>query len=143
MRADMVVGLALATAITTGGGTTGGAGGRQPLFGAAAGATRACRYVPGGSVTASMVGQFVGRDGSTEFRIEPEDIGGSQQVPLVVLAGPDTVSYGEILAGVLQLAGRATIIGAPTLGNVEQLRRFDLPDSWRAWIRGRRVRADG
>ncbi len=87
-----------------------------------------------GLFTGGTVGQFVGRDGSTELRIEPEDIGESQQVPLVVLVGPDTVSYGEILAGVLQLAGRATIIGAPTLGNVEQLRRFDLPDGWRAWI---------
>jgi len=55
-------------------------------------------------------------------------------VPLVVLVGVNTVSYGEVLSGVLRLAGRAQIVGEPTLGNVEQLRRYDFNDGSRAWI---------
>jgi carboxyl-terminal processing protease len=79
-------------------------------------------------------GAFVTRTGREELVVEPEDLGGSQSVPLVVLVGPDTVSYGEVVSGVLQLAGRATIVGQPTLGNVEQLRRYDFEDGSRAWI---------
>jgi C-terminal processing protease CtpA/Prc len=46
----------------------------------------------------------------------------------------DTVSYGEILSGVLRVAGRASIVGGATQGNVERLRRFDFADGSRAWI---------
>jgi C-terminal peptidase prc len=79
-------------------------------------------------------GTFVSREARNELVIEAEDIGGSQSVPLVVLIGPDTVSYGEVVSGILQSAGRALIVGQPTLGNVEQLRRYDLDDGSRAWI---------
>ena len=51
-----------------------------------------------------------------------------------MLVGPDTESYAEIMAGVLQQQGRATLVGAPTHGNVEQLNRFDLPEGWRLWL---------
>jgi C-terminal peptidase prc len=79
-------------------------------------------------------GAFVTRTTREEYVIEPEDVGGSQAVPLVVLVGPDTVSYGEVVSGILQLSGRAAIIGQPTLGNVEQLRRYDFEDGSRAWL---------
>jgi carboxyl-terminal processing protease len=79
-------------------------------------------------------GAFVSRDGRSELRLRGEDVGGSQAVDLAVLVGPDTVSFGEVVAGVLHAAGRATIIGLPTLGNVEELHRFDLPDGSRAWL---------
>ena len=72
--------------------------------------------------------------GRTELELTPEDIGGSQTVPLVVLVGRDTVSYGETLAGVLRVTARATIMGEVTDGNVEQLHSFELGDGWRAWI---------
>jgi carboxyl-terminal processing protease len=79
-------------------------------------------------------GQFVSRTGREPLELKAEDIGGSQKVPLVVLVDVDTVSYGEIVSGVLRLAGRAQIVGRQTLGNVERLRRYDLPDGSRAWI---------
>jgi C-terminal processing protease CtpA/Prc len=68
------------------------------------------------------------------LNLQAEDIGGSQTVPLIVMVDVNTVSYGEIVSGVLRLSGRATIIGEPTLGNVEQLRRYDFADGSRAWI---------
>ncbi len=74
-----------------------------------------------GFFTSGKQGSFVGRSGEDEFDVTPEDVGGSQTVPLVILAGPDTVSFGEVFTGVLQNDGRAKIIGSPTAGNVEQL----------------------
>jgi len=95
-----------------------------------------------GSVAQANLGMFLGgpqgayvtRESREEFVVEVEDIGGSQAVPLVVLIGPDTVSYGEIVSGILQHAGRAMVVGQATLGNVEQLKRYDLEDGSRAWI---------
>jgi carboxyl-terminal processing protease len=84
--------------------------------------------------TGGLQGYFVTRASRDPLDIIAEDIGGSQVVPLMVLVGVDTVSYGEIVSGVLRLAGRAQIIGEPTLGNVEQLRRYDFEDGSRAWI---------
>jgi carboxyl-terminal processing protease len=79
-------------------------------------------------------GTFVTRTEREDLVVTPEDVGGSQSVPLVVLVSPKTVSYGEVVSGILQHAGRATVVGQPTLGNVEQLRAYDLPDGSRAWI---------
>ena len=79
-------------------------------------------------------GAFITRTTREEFVVEAEDVGGSQAVPLVVLVSQDTVSYGEVVSGILQLSGRATIVGEPTLGNVEQLRRYNFDDGSRAWI---------
>ena len=95
-----------------------------------------------GSVAEASLGMFVGgeqgafvtRGTREELVVEAEDIGGSQTVPLVVLVGPDTVSYGEIFSGIMQRSGRATVVGQATLGNVEQLRQFDFTDGSRAWI---------
>ncbi len=84
--------------------------------------------------TGGVQGYFVTRESREPLEIQAEDVGGSQSAPLVVLVGVDTVSYGEIVSGVLRLAGRAQIIGEPTLGNVEQLRRYDFEDGSRAWI---------
>lgn len=83
---------------------------------------------------AGLQGYFVSREGQEPLHLQAEDIAGSQSVPLVVLVGPDTVSYGEIVSGVLRVAGRATIVGTPTLGNVEQLHQYDFSDGSRAWI---------
>jgi C-terminal processing protease CtpA/Prc len=62
------------------------------------------------------------------------DINGSQQMLLVVLVGLDTVSYGEVFAGVLKDIGQAYIIGETTGGNVETLWGYDFEDGSRAWI---------
>lgn len=87
-----------------------------------------------GLFTSGVQGYFVSRESRDPLDIVGEDIGGSQTVPLIVLVDRDTVSYGEIVSGVLRLAGRAEIVGGPTLGNVEQLRRYDLVDGSRVWL---------
>jgi carboxyl-terminal processing protease len=80
------------------------------------------------------VGKFVSRHDSRLLRIEAHPIGNSQKVPLVVLVSEDTVSFGELFAGILQDAGRAKIVGETTLGNVEVLRGYPLDDSSVLWI---------
>ena len=52
----------------------------------------------------------------------------------VVLVSEETVSFGEIFAGVLKDAGRAQIVGQTTLGNVEILHGYDLADDSVLWI---------
>jgi carboxyl-terminal processing protease len=87
-----------------------------------------------GLFTSGLQGYFVSRDESNPFEIDPEDLNGSQAVPLVVLAGPDTASYGEVMTGVLQAAGRATVIGQTSLGNVETMWAYTYAGGARAWI---------
>jgi carboxyl-terminal processing protease len=95
-----------------------------------------------GSVTEALLGyflsgpagSFVDNQGSTPLTILAHPIHNSQAVPLVVLIGEDTVSNGEIFAGVLQDLGRAQLVGQTTLGNVERLHEVDLPDGSRLWL---------
>jgi carboxyl-terminal processing protease len=63
-----------------------------------------------------------------------DDIRELYRMPLVVLVGGSTVSFGEIFSGVLQESGRAYLIGTRTMGNVELLWQFDFEDRSRAWI---------
>jgi carboxyl-terminal processing protease len=85
--------------------------------------------------TKGVVGHFVSRDRkSRALNVPGVDINGSSKVPLVVLVGPNTVSFGEIYSGVLRDMGRATVIGELTGGNVELLRGYDFEDGSRAWI---------
>jgi carboxyl-terminal processing protease len=84
--------------------------------------------------TSGEVGAWVSREGSETVRIERRDVGGSQSVPLVVLVGPHTNSFAELLAGVLQQSGRATLMGTTTPGNVEVLHGFGLPFGWRVRV---------
>jgi len=87
-----------------------------------------------GFFAGGLQGYFVSRARREPLQLKPEDVGGSQTVPLVVLVDADTVSFGEIVSGVLRVAGRARIVGGPTLGNVERLRPYDFEDGSRAWI---------
>jgi C-terminal processing protease CtpA/Prc len=87
-----------------------------------------------GFFTSGSQGELVSRSDRRDLVIAAEDIGGSQDVPLVVLADRDTESFAEIFTGVLQLSGRASVIGAPTAGNVETLHKYDYADGSRAWI---------
>jgi len=48
--------------------------------------------------------------------------------PMVVLTGPGSASAAELLAGVLQETGRATIVGDTTRGAVTGTRAINLPD---------------
>jgi carboxyl-terminal processing protease len=82
-----------------------------------------------------IVGYFVSRESKRPLDVgDGEDIDGSQNLPLVVLVGLDTVSYGEVFAGVLKDTGRAYIIGETTGGNVETLVGYGFEDGSRAWI---------
>jgi carboxyl-terminal processing protease len=81
------------------------------------------------------LGYFYDRDKSRRaFNVLGTDINGSSKVPLVVLVGDGTVSFGEITSGVLQDAGRAAIVGETTGGNIELLWGYDFEDGSRAWI---------
>ena len=80
------------------------------------------------------LGHYVSRENRIPFTIEAEPINNSQQVPLVILVGEDTVSYGEIFTGVLQDIGRAEVVGKNTLGNVEVMRSYAFLDGSRIWI---------
>jgi len=81
------------------------------------------------------VGYFVDRNNSRRaFNVIGNDIRGSFKVPLVVLVGPDTISFGEITSGILKDSRHATIIGELTKGNIELLWGYDFEDGSRAWI---------
>jgi carboxyl-terminal processing protease len=85
--------------------------------------------------TRGVVGHFVNRGQEQRaLNVTGVDVNGSSNLPLVVLVGPNTVSFGEIYSGVLRDMGRATIIGETTGGNVELLRGYDFEDGSRAWI---------
>ncbi len=84
--------------------------------------------------TEGSLGYFTSRDKERLLNIVGRDISGSQEIPLVLLIGKDTVSYGEIMSGVLKDNGRAYLIGETTSGNVETLWGYDFVDGSRAWI---------
>ncbi|GAB4496775.1 MAG: S41 family peptidase [Anaerolineales bacterium] len=79
-------------------------------------------------------GQFISRENNRTLTIRPNDIQGTQNLPLVVIVGRETISYGEVFSGILQDQQRAYIIGEPTDGNVETLWGYDFSDGSRAWI---------
>mgnify|MGYP001479788500 CR=1 FL=1 len=79
-------------------------------------------------------GYFISRTEERPLTIRGQNIAGSQTMPLVVMVGLDTVSYGEVFAGVLKDVGRAYLIGETTDGNVETLWGYDFNDGSRAWI---------
>ena len=81
-----------------------------------------------------QLGQFVSRADSRDLNIEPNPIQNSQTVPLVVMVSEDTVSFGEIFAGVLKDSGRAKVVGETSLGNVEVLHGYNFEDGSQLWI---------
>jgi len=80
------------------------------------------------------LGQFVSRDASRPLEIRANEIQNSQRVPLIIMVSQDTVSFGEIFAGVLKDAGRAKIVGETSLGNVEVLHGYDFEDGSQIWL---------
>lgn len=89
----------------------------------------ALSYFAGGTL-----GHFIGRTSSKPLKIRLHDINGSSEVPLVVLVGSGTASFGEIFSGILQDIGRAYIIGTTTNGNVEILWGYDFEDGSELWL---------
>jgi carboxyl-terminal processing protease len=79
-------------------------------------------------------GYFVNKETKDTVSAAGVDIAGSQKIPLVVLMGKNTVSFGEVFSGILKDLERAYLIGEPTEGNVELLSIFNFSDGSRAWI---------
>ena len=84
--------------------------------------------------TSGNLGQFVSRKDSRPLQISANPIQNSQEVPLIVLVSEETVSFGEVFAGVLKDSGRAKIVGQTSLGNVEILSGYDFDDGSQLWI---------
>lgn len=84
--------------------------------------------------TAGRLGQFVSRDESRTLRVTADPIENSQTVPMVVMVSKDTVSYGEIFAGIMRDSRNAKITGETSLGNVEVLHGFTFDDGSELWL---------
>ncbi len=66
--------------------------------------------------------------------VEGQNLGGSQELPLAILVGPDTEDSPEVFAAALQSVGRAIIVGMPTPGHVEGMSEYPLPDGSRVFL---------
>jgi len=84
--------------------------------------------------TGGNLGFYIHHDEQRSLMVKLYNINGSSQVPLVVLVGSGTTSFGEIFAGILQDIGRAYLIGTTTDGNVEILWGYDLEDGSQLWL---------
>ena len=80
------------------------------------------------------LGHFTSRLASRPLSVRADPVNDSQTVPMVVLVGVNTVSFGEIFSGVLQDIGRARVAGQTTLGNVEILHSHKLSDGSLLWL---------
>jgi carboxyl-terminal processing protease len=74
------------------------------------------------------LGEFYSRSGNTPIQIQGADSGGSQDLPIVVIVGPDTEGSPEIFAAALQGSKRATVIGLQTPGKIFGYTTVPLPD---------------
>jgi carboxyl-terminal processing protease len=86
------------------------------------------------------LGYFINRQEKDALQVDGRNIEGSQKLPLVVLVGPGTASFGEIFSGILKDTRRAYLIGQTTDGNVEILYVYKFSDGSRAWIAHDRFR---
>ncbi|MEO7118105.1 MAG: S41 family peptidase [Candidatus Limnocylindrales bacterium] len=84
--------------------------------------------------TNGTMGDFVSRERARPWVLDADAVDGSQDVPLAVLVGPGTVSFGEIMTGTLQALDGAIVVGQTTGGNVETLSGYPLSDGSKAWI---------
>jgi carboxyl-terminal processing protease len=75
------------------------------------------------------VGNVQVRNEKEPIDIAGKSIGGSQEVPMVVLVSEQTAGQAEAFAGLLQDAGRAQVIGNPTRGLLAQFSPMTLPTS--------------
>ncbi len=84
------------------------------------------------------LGKFVSRSDSRPLTVDPDPIANSQTVPIVVIVSKDTVSYGEIFAGIMRDSRGAKITGETSLGNVELLHGFNFDDGSEMWLAAER-----
>jgi carboxyl-terminal processing protease len=79
------------------------------------------------------MGEFAGAEPRT-LEIEGDGVAGSQDLPVVVLVGDGTASYGEVMSGILQATDDSVVVGTTTDGNVETLHGHSLVHGWRLWL---------
>jgi len=84
--------------------------------------------------TDGKLGSFVSRTDEYPLIIKADPVQNSQTVPLVVMVSEDTISFGEIFAGLMRDARGAKIVGQTSLGNVEVLHGYDFKDGSVMWI---------
>jgi len=84
--------------------------------------------------THGRVGEFISRKDSEPLNIVANPINNSQTVPLVVMVSEDTVSFGEVFAGIMRDSRGAKITGETSLGNVELLHGYSFDDGSMMWI---------
>ena len=80
------------------------------------------------------LGEYSSREGTRTLVIDAEPIHNSASVPLAILVGDHTESYGEIVAGILAGREGTVLVGETTDGNVETLHGFVLPGGAMVWI---------
>ena len=78
--------------------------------------------------TEGDMGTIYTRYDNYALTVDPQNVSGSQTIPLVLLVGPDTQGASEIFAAALQDTGRATVSGQPTSGYVFDFDPFILPN---------------
>ena len=69
------------------------------------------------------------RSKKEKLEVAGKSIGGSQEVPMVVLVSDQTVGQAEAFAGILQDLGRVQVAGQQTKGNMAQVTPMTLPSS--------------
>lgn len=80
------------------------------------------------------LGEYSSREGTRTLEIDGAPIHNSATVPLAILVGEHTESYGEIVAGILAGRDGTVVVGETTGGNVETLHGFSLPGGSMVWI---------
>jgi len=80
------------------------------------------------------IGEFYNREAKQLLQVKGQDVFASQSIPLIILVGKNTQGFPEILAGSLQMHGRATIVGATTPGLIETTSSYYLPDGSRILV---------
>jgi len=78
--------------------------------------------------TEGQLGITLSRSGGLPANIVGEEYFNSQDVPVVILVGPDTWGQSEIFAAAMQINNRAVVMGLPTPGLIEGSERIPLPD---------------
>lgn len=79
-----------------------------------------------GFFTGGLAGYKVNRIEREALTVQPTPVSNSQKVPLVVLINTNTISWAEIISGILQSEHRALLVGQHTRGNVELLGQYPL-----------------
>lgn len=80
------------------------------------------------------IGEYTSRDATRRLEIQSDPIHNSATVPLAILIGEYTESYGEIVAGIFSARDRTVLIGSNTTGNVETLHGYPLPGGSMVWV---------